>query len=250
MRESRLRYVAAGALVLGMIGNCCLAITVFSVRRPAGVVCSRVLRHVSVLELAEYKMSIRRHVDQFLKYCTVERQLSENTLQAYFYDLADFQKWLPSRIKTRDVKTDELRDYLEDMISGRQLSVATVRRRIACLRAFFRYFDEGNVLTDPFIGWRLKLPRRKRLPRALSQGETVTLIKSRSMGRHDLSIEIGLMIATGIPWKRVSRPGRLCNKSKTKRENSSTRRPAPALARRSRSSVCQSLRATAPASFV
>lgn len=181
-----------------------LAITVFSIRRQAGVAGSRLLRHVSALELAEYKMSIRRHVDQFLKYCTVERQLSENTLQAYFYDLADFQKWLPSRIKIGDVKTDELRNYLEDMISVRQLSVATVRRRIACLRAFFRYFDEGKVLTDPFIGWRLKLPRRKRLPRALSQGETGTLLKLRSTGRYDLSIEIGLMVATGI------RVGELC----------------------------------------
>jgi site-specific recombinase XerD len=181
-----------------------LAITVFSIRRQAGVASSSLLRHVSALELAEYKMSIRRHVDQFLKYCTVERQLSENTLQAYFYDLADFQKWLPSRIKIGDVKTDELRNYLEDMISVRQLSVATVRRRIACLRSFFCYFDEGNVLTDPFIGWRLKLPRRRRLPRALSHGETSTLLKLRSLGRYDLSIEIGLMIATGI------RVGELC----------------------------------------
>ncbi len=169
----------------------------WSSEQPRSTACLR-------LELAEQKMSTRRHVDQFLKYCTVERQLSENTLQAYFYDLADFQKWLPPRLKLGDVKTDELRNYLEDMISGRQLSVATVRRRIACLRAFFRYFDEGKVLTDPFIGWRLKLPRRKRLPRALSHGETGTLLKLRSLGRHDLSIEIGLMIATGI------RVGELC----------------------------------------
>lgn len=149
-------------------------------------------------------MSIRGHVDQFLKYCTVERRLSECTLQAYFYDLADFRKWLPSRIKFGDIKTDDLRNYLEDMISERGLSVATVRRRIACLRSFFRYLDEGKVLPDPFIGWRLKLPRRKRLPRALSHGETSTLLKLRSLGRHDLSIEIGLMIATGI------RVGELC----------------------------------------
>lgn len=149
-------------------------------------------------------MSIRRHVDQFLRYCTVERQLSENTLQAYSYDLADFRKWLPSRIKIEDVKTDGLRSYLEDMISGRQLSVATVRRRIACLRSFFRYLDEGKILTDPFTGWRLKLPRRKRLPRSLSQLETSTLLKLRALRRYDLSTEIGLMVATGI------RVGELC----------------------------------------
>lgn len=176
----------------------------FAIRKRGGVAGSPVLRHVSALNLAEYKMSIRRHVDQFLRYCTVERQLSECTRQAYFYDLADFRKWLPPRHKLGDVKTDNLRNYLEEMTSDRQLSVATVRRRMACLRSFFRYLDEGKVLHDPFIGWRLKLPRRKRLPRALSHGETSTLLKSKP-GRHgDLSIEIALMIATGI------RVGELC----------------------------------------
>jgi integrase/recombinase XerD len=149
-------------------------------------------------------MSIRQQVDRFLKYCSVERQLSKSTRQAYFYDLADFHKWVPARITIGEIRTDDLRSYLEQMISERHLSVATVRRRIACLRSFFRYLDEGKILSDPFIGWRLKLPRRKRLPRALSRGETSTLLKSKARRHDDLSVEIALMIATGI------RVGELC----------------------------------------
>src|SRR3984957_18768801 len=106
----------------------------------------------------------------------VERQLSENTVQAYRYDLADFGEWLPTPRKLAAITTDTLRDYLENMSTERRLSAGTVRRRMACLRSFFRYLDEEKVRTDPFFGWRLRLPRRKRLPRALSRDETGMLL--------------------------------------------------------------------------
>jgi len=39
----------------------------------------------------------------------VERQLAENTLQAYRYDLADFGEWLPPPRKLSAITTDTLR---------------------------------------------------------------------------------------------------------------------------------------------
>jgi site-specific recombinase XerD len=148
----------------------------------------------------------------FLDYCAVERQLSENTLQAYSFDLADFGKWLPARCDLLTIKTESLRDYLEDMKGKRALSAATIRRRIACLRSFFRFLADEGRMADPFTGWRLKLPRRKRLPRALSRDETsILLASSQYSGRAKKStlaphpcIEICLMICTGI------RVGELC----------------------------------------
>jgi integrase/recombinase XerD len=154
-------------------------------------------------------MSIGKSISRFLNYCTVERQLSENTLQAYAYDLADFRKWLPARCALATIKTETLREYLEDM-GKRELSPGTIRRRLACLRSFFRFFDDEGMHADPFTGWRLKLPRRKRLPRALSREETSVLLglahrprRSRK-GSDILSTEIRLMISTGI------RVGELC----------------------------------------
>jgi len=157
-------------------------------------------------------MNAGKSAKLFLDYCSVERQLSENTLQAYAYDLADFRKWLPARCNLITIKTETLRDYLEDMKGKRLLSAATIRRRIACLRSFFRYLADEGRMADPFTGWRLKLPRRKRLPRALSRDETSILLgSSRNSGRamkpgaaQLLRTEISLMISTGI------RVGELC----------------------------------------
>jgi len=157
-------------------------------------------------------MNVGKSAKLFLDYCTVERQLSENTLQAYAYDLADFRKWLPKRCNLLTIKMETLRDYLEEMKGERELSAATIRRRMACLRSFFRFLADEGRIADPFVGWRLKLPRRKRLPRALSRDETSTLLaSSRNSGRAKkpgvappLCTEISLMISTGI------RVGELC----------------------------------------
>ena len=157
-------------------------------------------------------MNIGKSTKRFLDYCAVERQLSENTLQSYAYDLIDFRKWLPARHDLLAIKTETLREYLEDMMGRRGLSPATIRRRLACLRSFFRFLDEEGHIADPFVGWRLKLPRRKRLPRALSRDETTCLLacsqrsgQSKPLKRSNiLGTEIGLMISTGI------RVGELC----------------------------------------
>jgi site-specific recombinase XerD len=162
-------------------------------------------------EYLEGAMEIRAAADDFLRYCAVERRLSENTLQAYSGDLADFISWLRTSTLTSEVLTDTLKAYLNTMVAERKLAAATVRRRIACLRAFFRRLADQGVLADPFTGWRLMLPRRKRLPRALSRGEVTSLLSQSadtydSHGRVDgqLTAAVRLMVATGL------RVGELC----------------------------------------
>jgi integrase/recombinase XerD len=157
-------------------------------------------------------MDFRKSIATFLDTCAVERQLSQNTLQAYGYDLADFAGWLRGQGELTAITTEQLRDYLDYMMNERKLSASTVRRRIACLRAFFRHLEECGAMPDPFVGWRLKLPRRKRLPRALSRDETTLLLApTRAIGAAKASVsalplctEIRLMISTGI------RVGELC----------------------------------------
>src|ERR1041384_6882227 len=77
-------------------------------------------------------------VRDFLQFCAMERQLSSHTIQAYASDLADFGKWLPKRSPRSQVAPATLKRYLEHLIGERNLTTATVRRRFACLRAFFR----------------------------------------------------------------------------------------------------------------
>lgn len=166
----------------------------------------------SLSQCGEREMQFREAVDDFLRFCAVERQLSQHTLQAYTADLADFRKWLPADVPITEISGTTLKDYLSEMVTKRRLAVATVRRRFACLHALFRRLAERDQVSDPFAAWRLQLPRRKRLPRALSRPEISSLLMpsrntdgSRRVVRDtSLATAIRLMISTGV------RVGELC----------------------------------------
>jgi site-specific recombinase XerD len=150
-------------------------------------------------------------VVEFLRFCALERQLSGHSVQAYAADLRDFRKWLKADVAIGDVSLASLKEYLEDMVGSRKLTVATVRRRFACLRAFFRRACEKHDCPDPFANWRPLLPRRKRLPRTLSRGEAAFLLSPRHIGLATAAdggdvfrVIVQLMVATGM------RVGELC----------------------------------------
>lgn len=156
-------------------------------------------------------MEIGASIDDFLRYCAVERRLSENTLQAYAGDLSDFKTWLAGSTLTTEVCTDTLKAYLHAMVAERKLAAATVRRRIACLRAFFRRATDVGTVTDPFSGWRLALPRRRRLPKALSRGEVTSLLSpSAAPFRSVAALEVQLMMAVRLMVATGLRVGELC----------------------------------------
>jgi integrase/recombinase XerD len=156
---------------------------------------------------------LRQAVSDFLVYCSVERQLSENTRQAYHADLADFRKWLGADVDLEQISQDTLKAYLAAMVGERKLMVTTVRRRFACLRAFFRRLVELREISDPFVNWRLRFARRKRLPRTLTRSEVTSLLASGQSANSPpatgkrptaLPLAIRLMVSTGI------RVGELC----------------------------------------
>jgi site-specific recombinase XerD len=149
-------------------------------------------------------MLLRDHPALFIDFCAIERQLSRCTVEAYTSDLADYAKWASEHQPVQLL--EGLKAYLQDMITERGLSAATVRRRFACLHAYFRWAAREGYSEDPFVRWRPTLPRRRRLPRNLSKVEAGSLVSgARSAGEDEmLQISISLMIATGL------RVGELC----------------------------------------
>lgn len=163
-------------------------------------------------------------VDEFLRFCALERQLSAHTVAAYRADLNDFGKWMGQRTLTTaaevdarvglaeaDISAATFKDYLEDMVGARKLAAATVRRRFACLRAFFGRAATRDGIANPLAGWRPLLPRRKRLPRTLSRSETQFLLDGlaastmpRGNDQAPFRIIVRLLVATGM------RVGELC----------------------------------------
>jgi site-specific recombinase XerD len=156
-------------------------------------------------------MQFRVSVCNFLRHCAVERLLSEHTVRAYTQDLCDFRRFLGADVAPVEITPPTLNAYLNDMLGRRKLAAASVRRRVACLRAFFRFTAERDGFADPFALLKLQLPRRKRLPRTLSRPEVSSLMTSlaaptgpRSDNDDALSLAVSLMVATGI------RVGELC----------------------------------------
>lgn len=159
-------------------------------------------------------MQFRVSVCDFLRHCAVQRQLSEHTVRAYSNDLSDFRKFTGAAVALIEITAPQLSRYLEDMLGRRKLAATTVRRRFACLRAFFRHRAECEGFADPFAALKLQLPRRKRLPRTLSRPEVSSLMTSLTLfagmrsGEDDvLAAAVSLMVGTGI------RVGELCRLS-------------------------------------
>jgi integrase/recombinase XerD len=148
----------------------------------------------------EKPVTERRHEHlmlDFLAYLEFERGLSRNTLEAYRGDLLQFGRFLEERGRSAiDADTLDVSDFLTRLATGgaerpaggaggdgvgrvlpaKPGSPATIHRKSACLRSFYRHLRrEGLRDSDPTAG--LSAPRRSRkLPHVLTRGEIERLL--------------------------------------------------------------------------
>ena len=114
-----------------------------------------------------------KDVDGFLALLAARR--AERTVDAYRRDLRSFGVWLGGPV-TR-ATTDDLERYLAELRAA-GLSAATIARRVAALRSFFRHQLLLGARSDNPAA-ELDLPKRRRkLPRTLSPGEAERLIEA------------------------------------------------------------------------
>ena len=117
----------------------------------------------------------------FLAYLELERGLSRNTLEAYRSDLQQYGLFLERRgIDPLDVTPADLIAFVSELATGREgksaVAPATLQRKIACLRSFYRHLRREQVLEhDPTS--ELRPPRSTgRLPKVLSRDEVMRLL--------------------------------------------------------------------------
>ena len=117
----------------------------------------------------------------FLAYLEFERGLSRNTLEAYRTDLLQLGQFLErAGLDALRVGHDELTAFLAELADGADgrppASPATLQRKTACLRSFYRHLRrEERIEHDPTA--RLRAPRKtQRLPKVLARGEVDRLL--------------------------------------------------------------------------
>ena len=116
--------------------------------------------------------SLKVAKNAFLEHCKYSRSLSPHTVSAYDQDLSDFLRFCGSQTRLQDIGEGRITGFLRDLTRQRRLSAATAKRRLACLRTFFRWLKRRGVIDrSPFDDLELSLPSPRRLPRALSRLE-------------------------------------------------------------------------------
>ena len=134
----------------------------------------------------------------FLEYCGRERHLSAHTMAAYQQDLAEFARFFAGRV-INEIIGEELVTYSGHLASVRKLSPATVKRRLACLRAMFgRLTRQGIVPASPFASVDLRIRIPTRLPRCLAVADVRALLQAAVHACSTTRLAAVLLFATGV----------------------------------------------------
>jgi integrase/recombinase XerD len=142
----------------------------------------------------------------FLAYLELERGLSHNTLNAYQSDLAQLGRFLARRsVSPLRACYSDLAAFLSELAGGGEdrapVSPATLQRKAACLRSFYRHLRrEGLIEHDPTADLRGP-PKTQHLPKVLSR-EQVAKLLAQPTGIEPLALRdralLELMYACGL----------------------------------------------------
>ena len=122
---------------------------------------------------------MRNHlaIDAFLRASRTDKNLGERTLKAYRIDLVQFSSYC-ANTEFAQVEPEFIRGYVESLLA-RGLKGATVKRKLATLKVFYRYLEHaGLVPQSPLTGLRQRFRTSRQLPKVLSVPEVTRLIRA------------------------------------------------------------------------
>jgi integrase/recombinase XerD len=116
----------------------------------------------------------------FLSYLELERGLSRNTLDAYRTDLHQYGEYLTAHhLDALAAGPADISEFLAELATGEvrpACSSATVHRKAACLRSFYKQLRRDELIGDDPTA-ALSAPRRaKKLPQVLNYAEVQKLL--------------------------------------------------------------------------
>lgn len=141
------------------------------------------------------------YLEQFKKYLTSERRMSENSLQAYCRDVLEYSRFLEEKNigKLDDGSNTEVVSFVLKLKNDGKSS-ATVNRKVASLRAFYNFMAaKGYVKENPVVNIKSPKIERKELEYLTIEeiDKLLSLPDDSIKGQRDQAI-LEVMYATGI----------------------------------------------------
>lgn len=153
--------------------------------------------------MGEQAVLVAEACREFLHHCRVAKTLSAHTLRAYAIDLAEFRGFVGDDAAVEACDRAQLRGYLGHLLDIRGLKESSVKRRVACLKAMFRWLEREEAITaSPFhrLDLVIRLPRR--LPRALPAEDLRRLLDGAASLSGDRGLAarltVELLLTTGL----------------------------------------------------
>jgi len=130
--------------------------------------------------------ALARAIERFLEYLSVERRAAKSTVETYGRDLHALHKYAlhsGTPLEASALNTIVLRQFLATVVTNR--GPATIARKLAALRAFFRFLVERRELAESPAA-ALRLPRVPRsLPGFLPVSQATELVETPDRERED-----------------------------------------------------------------
>ncbi len=142
---------------------------------------------------------MQQYIDEFIDFLLAERGMSQRTAYAYRRDLTEFQA-ATGASDPFHITSLNIRRHLSTLLQ-KGLSRASVARRLACMRSFFRFLvRQGIVTANPAEEIRPPKPE-KRLPSYLTVDQAAGLLNVQTVNTfqavRDMAI-FELLYSTGI----------------------------------------------------
>ena len=117
-------------------------------------------------------MDIEKEIYDYMNYLMIERQLSNNTIDAYKRDLYSFFNYVKRSYKT--INKDDIIKYIKYLNS--ELNPKSVNRHIVTLKNYFNFLEKNSMIkinpTEDITGLKTK----KTIPRVLSEEDVDKLL--------------------------------------------------------------------------
>ena len=150
---------------------------------------------------------LANQIQHYLSYCQLQKKLSEKTLKAYRIDLTQFENYCLD--EHEPLTKPCISAYIQDLHT--KFKPKTVKRKIACVRAFINYLDfdeqiESNPISKIHLEFREPVTLPKSLPlttiKKLLKGAYQSLEKPQTQCQYDMRLRdiavLELLFATGL----------------------------------------------------